>query len=122
MDEAERIFVVDDDGSVRKAVRRLLVSAGYDVEEFASAVDFLAAVPPTTPGVLVLDVRMPDLGGLELQRRLRRESSPLKVILVTAFPQPGESEQGLREGAIGFLVKPFESSALLDLVERARSA
>jgi len=122
VDEAERIFVVDDDGSVRKAVRRLLVSAGYDVEEFASAVDFLAAVPPTTPGVLVLDVRMPDLGGLELQRRLRRESSPLKVILVTAFPQPGESEQGLREGAIGFLVKPFESSALLDLVERARSA
>jgi FixJ family two-component response regulator len=115
------VFVVDDDGSVRKAVRRLLTSAGYDVEEFPSASEFLEAVPTSTSGVLILDVRMPGLDGLELQRRLNRMKSPLRIIFVTAFPQPGEAERSIEDGAVGFLEKPFDAAELLELVRSAAS-
>ena len=114
-----RVFVVDDDGSVRKALRRLLVSAGHEVRAFPSATEFCAAVPPETSGVLVLDLRMPEMDGFELLRLLGEQGSPLRVILVTAFAQPGEREQGLAEGAIGFLVKPFDDVHLLDLIDAA---
>jgi FixJ family two-component response regulator len=116
------VYIVDDDGSVRKAVRRLLTSAGYDVEEFASGEDFLEAVPTDRRAVVVLDVRMPGLDGLELQRRLVRAESPLRIIFVTAFPQPGEAERGLEDGAVGFLEKPFDAAELLELVRAASAA
>ncbi len=114
-----RVFVVDDDGSVRKALRRLIVSAGHRVEAFPSAVEFCRPVPPDTPGVLVLDLRMPEMDGFALQRLLREQESPIKVILVTAFVQPGDREQGLGQGAVGFLVKPFDDVLLLDLIAEA---
>lgn len=112
-----RVFLVDDDASVRKAIRRLLAVAGHEARDFASAREFLETVPPETTGVLLLDLRMPEMDGFALQRRLAELNSPLKVILATAFVQPGDREQGMAAGAIGFLVKPFMDVDLLDLVE-----
>jgi FixJ family two-component response regulator len=114
-----RVFVVDDDGSVRKALGRLIASAGHEVLSFGSAAEFCEAVPAGTPGVLVLDLRMPEMDGFELQRRLTERRSPLAVILITAFAQPGDREEALRSGAVGFLVKPFEDMALLGLIDAA---
>jgi two-component system response regulator FixJ len=113
----QTVYVVDDDDSVRRAVGRLLRSAGHAVETFPSAEEFLRAVPADATGVLVLDLRMPEVDGFELFRRLRERDSALKVIFATAFAEPGDCEAGIRSGAIGFLVKPFEASGLLDLVE-----
>ena len=114
-----RVFVVDDDGSVRRALARLLRSAGHEVLAFPSAREFCEAVPSDTAGVIVLDIRMPETDGFELQNRLRDRRSPLKVILVTAFAQPGDRDLALRQGAVGFLVKPFEDILLLDLIGAA---
>jgi len=117
-----RVFLVDDDASVRKATRRLLAAAGHDSRDFASGREFLDTVPPETKGVLVLDLRMPEMDGFALQRRLTELNSPLKVILATAYVQPGDREQGLGAGAIGFLVKPFMDVDLLGLVESGLGA
>jgi len=113
------VYVVDDDSSVRKALRRLLRSAGHGVAAYPSAEDFRSSVSPSARGVLVLDLRMPGMNGFELQEWLRDQGSPLKVILVTAIAQPGDCERGLREGAIGFLVKPFDDKDLLTQVAGA---
>ena len=80
-----RIYLVDDDGSVRKALRRLLASAGHDVAAFASAHDFLDQVPLDTEGVLVLDLRMPGMDGFELLRRIGRSHPGTDVILMTGY-------------------------------------
>ncbi len=117
-----RVFLVDDDGSVRRALRRLLASAGHDVVDFASAREFLDAVPTETEGILVLDLRMPDMDGFELHRRLSEAKSPLKVIFITAFVQPGDCERGIRQGAVGFLVKPFDEAELLTLIDKSHAA
>jgi two-component system response regulator FixJ len=117
-----RIYLVDDDSSVRKALHRLLASAGRDVSSFASAREFLETVPLETEGILVLDLRMPEMDGFELHRRLAEANSPLKVILITAFVQPGDSERGIRQGAVGFLVKPFDEAELLALIEESSAA
>ncbi len=119
---SSRIYLVDDDGSVRRAVRRLLSSVGYDVSAYASARQFLDSVPLGTEGVLVLDLRMPEMSGFELHRQLCEANSPLKVILITAFVQPGDCERGIRQGAVGFLVKPFDDTDLLSLIDKSLAA
>jgi FixJ family two-component response regulator len=117
-----RVYLVDDDGSVRKALRRLLAAAGHEVSAFASAHEFLEAVPLDAEGVLVLDLRMPGMDGFELHRQLGEANSPLKVILITAFVLPGDCERGLRLGAVGFLVKPFDEAELLTLIAQSSAA
>lgn len=113
------VYVVDDDESVRRAIGRLLRSAGYTLESFPSAAAFLESVPADAGGALVLDLRMPEMDGFDLYRTLRERGSPLRVIFITAFAQGGDREQGVDLGAVGFLVKPFEATSLLGLVDEA---
>lgn len=111
------IYVVDDDESVRRALLRLMKSAGFNVETFNSAQSFLDSVPPDTQGVLILDIRMPDIDGFELQEKLNALRFRLQVIFITAHAQAGDREQAIEAGAIGFLQKPFNDESLLDLID-----
>jgi FixJ family two-component response regulator len=113
------IFVIDDDESVRKALRRLLRSVGMNVETFASAEDFLdAGLPP--PDCLVLDLRMPGgLSGLELQQHLARGGPCIPIIFITGHEDEQARCQAAAAGAIDFLQKPFEDQLLLEAVARA---
>ena len=112
------MFVVDDDISVRESLEGLLRSAGWRVETFVSAADFLAYPRTNVPCCLVLDVSLPDLNGLELQQRLddRRE---LPIVFITGHGDIPMSVRAMKAGAIEFLTKPFKAGALLDAVRGA---
>ena len=112
------VFVVDDDISVRESLEGLLRSAGWRVETFVSAADFLAYPRTNVPCCLVLDVSLPDLNGLELQQRLddRRE---LPIVFITGHGDIPMSVRAMKAGAIEFLTKPFKADALLDAVRGA---
>jgi len=112
------VFVVDDDISVRESLEGLLRSAGWRVETFVSAADFLAYPRTNVPCCLVLDVSLPDLNGLELQQRLddRRE---LPIVFITGHGDIPMSVRAMKAGAIEFLTKPFKAGALLDAVRGA---
>jgi len=113
------VFVVDDDESVCKALRRLMKSAGYNVRTFTSANDFLNQGCQSLPGCLILDVRMPGMGGFELQERLAESGSKMPIIFMSAHEDISTREQGLRAGAIAFLKKPFEDYVLIEKVDLA---
>ncbi|HUC39992.1 MAG TPA: response regulator transcription factor [Gemmatimonadales bacterium] len=112
------VFVVDDDISVRESLELLIRSAGWRVETFTSATDFLAHPRPTVPCCLVLDVSLPDLNGLELQQRLddRRE---LPIVFITGHGDIPMSVRAMKAGATEFLTKPFRDDALLNAVRSA---
>jgi RNA polymerase sigma factor (sigma-70 family) len=121
------VFIVDDDGAIRDSLSLLMRSAGLSSESFAGAGDFLAQVAADRPGCLILDVRMPEIDGLELQRQLAARGSRLPIIMLTGHGDVPVAVEALRAGAIDFLTKPFDSQALLariheaiDLDERAR--
>lgn len=109
------VFVVDDDISVRESLELLIRSAGWRVETFTSATDFLAYPRADVPCCLVLDVSLPDLNGLELQQRLddRRE---LPIVFITGHGDIPMSVRAMKAGATEFLTKPFQDDALLDAV------
>ncbi len=113
------VFIVDDDVSVRRALRRLIASAELNVEAFSSAATFLDSVPRDTRGCVVLDIRMPGMDGFELQRVLNEARSSLAVVFVTAHAQPGDREYAMEHGAHGFLMKPFSDQSLLELIDSA---
>lgn len=113
------ICVVDDDESVRDAIGALLRSAGYCAKTFESAELFLRSQPARAVGCLILDVRMPGLDGLELQRRLNRDKSTLPIIFISAHDDPPDRRRALSAGAAGFFRKPFEGEALLAAIEAA---
>ena len=120
MDEdGPKIFVVDDDQSVRRSVVRLLKTAGLRVEGFASAEAFLEREPPNGPACLVLDVRMSGLSGIELQRRLMAEGRALAIVFITGHGDVPMSVEAMKAGAVDFLLKPFDDEALLAAVARA---
>ena len=112
------VFVVDDDISVRESLELLLRTAGWRVETFSSATDFLAYPRTSVPGCLVLDVSLPDLNGLELQQRLedRRE---LPIVFITGHGDIPMSVRAMKAGATEFLTKPFKADALLDAIRGA---
>ena len=113
------VFVVDDDYSVRRSLKRLLESAAFKVEAFSSADDFLSYRRRDVPSCLVLDVRMPGFGGLALQRQLVEAGSEIPIIFITAYAD-GEVEARVREaGAAAFLVKPLDDEVLLGAVREA---
>jgi RNA polymerase sigma factor (sigma-70 family) len=116
---AASVFVVDDDPSVRKSLKRLIESAGYGVEAFASARDFLVAAPPPGPCCLVLDVRMPGITGLDLQKTLAQAVHRIPVVFITAHGDVPMSVRAMKAGAIDFLIKPFAGRDLLDAIRRA---
>lgn len=115
------VHVVDDEAPFRRSLLFLLESAGWSAAGHESAEAFLAAQPPFPPGggCLVLDVRMPRVGGLELQRRLKADASPYPVVLMTGHGDVELAVQAMKEGAVDFLQKPFKDQSFLDAVERA---
>lgn len=115
------VFLVDDDTSVRKALTRLIKSAGYEVQAFASARDFLDywRVGDEGPGCLVLDVRMPGLSGLDLQHELQSVNALLPLIFITGHGDIPMSVQAMKDGAVDFLSKPVKDTDLLRAVEQA---
>ena len=116
---SEMIFVVDDDASVRKAVRRLLLSLHYPVRLFASAEEFLSQTDSGARGCLVLDLRLPGMTGLQLQQRLCDEDWKLPVVFITAHDDEESRDLALRRGAVAYLRKPFERDRLLGGVRDA---
>ena len=119
MGAAASVFVVDDDPSVRKSLTRLIESAGYTVEAFASARDFLKAATAGGPCCLVLDVRMPGMTGLDLQRTLAQAVHRIPIVFVTGQGDIPMTVTAMKAGAVDFLTKPFAASDLLDAVQRA---
>jgi FixJ family two-component response regulator len=113
------ICVVDDDESVRKALGRLLRSLRMDAETFATAEEYLQRAAALPPDCLILDVHLPGLSGLELQKRLTAGGCDIPVVFITAFADDTAREQALRAGALAFLQKPFEEQLLLDAVNQA---
>lgn len=117
---APTVFVVDDDASVRRSLSRLLKSAGYQVEMFPSAVEFLASGRHhQSPACLVLDLSMPGLTGMDLQERLRALQSPLAIVFITGHGDIPTSVRAMKGGAVDFLQKPFADTQLLDAVAHA---
>ncbi|MGH9332943.1 MAG: response regulator transcription factor, partial [Vicinamibacteria bacterium] len=113
------VCVVDDDPSVRKALSRLFRSAGYDVEIFDSAIAYLEREGSLPPACLVLDIRMPGMSGLELQRRLTGNGSSPPIVFVTAYSEEEGRLEALARGAVDVLYKPTERATLLAAVSRA---
>ena len=113
------IFVVDDDESVREALASLLRSAGLRVEMFASASEFLQSDLPDVPGCLVLDVRMPGLSGLDLQKQLTEINIQIPIVFITAHGDIPTSVRAIKAGAVEFLTKPFTDEDLLKAIEEA---
>jgi len=113
------VFVVDDDPSVRKSLTRLLASAGYAVEAFASAREFLARERYNGPCCLVLDVRMPGLTGLELQEALAAAGRRMSIVFVTGHVDVPMSVKAMKGGAVDLLTKPFDAKDLLKAIQRA---
>ncbi len=107
------ISVVDDDLSVRRALRRLLESAGYSVEAFASAGEFLDSSPVGRTACLVLDIRLEAMSGFELQARLAADLAAIPIIFITAHDDAATREHAQRTGVAGYLPKPFDQSELL---------
>jgi FixJ family two-component response regulator len=111
------VFVVDDDASVRRALARLLASAGYPAETFATAREFLDRVrQPDTAGCAVLDIRMPGLNGLDLQQELKSFTPPLPIIFITGHGDVSSSVRAMKAGAVDFLTKPVDDRELLAVV------
>jgi FixJ family two-component response regulator len=117
--EAPVVFVVDDDESVRDSLHRLMRSVGLKVEIFSSARSFLDARRPDAPACLVLDVRLPGLSGLDLQRELAKTDAALPVIFITGHGDIPMSVRAMKAGAVEFLTKPFREHELLDAIRSA---
>jgi FixJ family two-component response regulator len=113
------VFVVDDDPSVRKGLTRLIASAGYAVEAFASAREFLARERTTAPCCLVLDVRMPGLTGLDLQEALAAAAHRMSIVFITGHGDVSMSVRAMKGGAVDFLSKPLDVEDLLEAIQRA---
>jgi FixJ family two-component response regulator len=113
------IHLVDDDESLRTALGRVLVLAGYEVRPYASAGDFLLAEPDGAPGCLLLDVQMPGPSGLELQQALRRRGNALPVVFLSAHGDIPSTVRAIKAGASDFLCKPVDRQTLLAAIETA---
>jgi RNA polymerase sigma factor (sigma-70 family) len=120
MSEPESVvFVVDDDPSVRSAIKRLIGSMGLQVELFGSAQEFLASKLPNVPSCLVLDIRLPGISGLNLQRQLAHANIQIPIIFITAHGDITMTVRAMKAGAVEFLTKPFRDQDLLDAIQHA---
>ena len=113
------VFIVDDDQSMREAVTSLLGTVGLSVQAFKTAQEFLRTKRPDRPSCLVLDVRLPGLSGLDLQRELASVDPPVQIVFMTAHGDIPMSVQAMKAGAVEFLTKPFRDQQLLDAVQQA---
>jgi FixJ family two-component response regulator len=117
--ETPIVFVVDDDVSVRESLELLLGSEGLRVETYTSAREFLFRPRARTPSCLILDVALPDLNGLELQKQIAADRFDMPIIFITGFGDIPTTVQAMKAGAVEFLTKPFDDSALLGAIRQA---
>ena len=118
-EDAPAVFVVDDDPSVRRAIKRLVESVGLRVELFGSAQEFLRSERPNVPSCLVLDIRLPGISGLDFQRELGDTSVHIPIIFITAHGDIPMTVRAMKAGAVEFLTKPFRDQDLLDAIHSA---
>jgi FixJ family two-component response regulator len=110
------IYIVDDDESVCRALKTLLMTYDFEVETFNSAQSFFDTVAHDSPGCLLLDIHMPGLDGWEVQKRILASGSPRPVIFISAEKQDTVTDRALKAGAVGFLQKPVSGQTLVDLI------
>jgi len=113
------VFIIDDDAGVRSAMQRLLKSVGLDAEVFAAPRDFLRRKRPDVSSCLILDVRLPEISGLEVQRKLIDAGVKIPIIFITAHADIPMSVKAMKSGAVEFLTKPFRDQDLLDAIQQA---
>jgi FixJ family two-component response regulator len=113
------IFIVDDDPDVRQALRRLLTTAGVKVETFVSAEEFMGSGHSWSPGVLILDLRLPGMNGADLQKALADSGSTLPIVFMTAYEDEGVRQEVMERGAVAFLQKPVDEQTLLEAIQKA---
>jgi FixJ family two-component response regulator len=121
-EKEKMVAVVEDDDSYRVAVRRLLKSAGFSVQSFATAEDFLRSGRQHETGCLITDIRMPGMSGLDLQAKLNADHCLIPTIFITAHGDEDMRLQAMRGGAVKFMVKPFDGEILLESVRAAFEA
>jgi FixJ family two-component response regulator len=112
------VFVVDDDPSVRRAIKRLVESVGLRVDLFGSAQEFLRSERPNSPNCLVLDIRLPGMSGLDFQRELAEAGIHIPIIFITAHGDIPMTVRAMKAGAVEFLTKPFRDQDLLDAIQQ----
>jgi FixJ family two-component response regulator len=113
------VFVIDDDALIRDGIQSLIKSIGLRAETFSSARDFMLAQPPDAPACLVLDVRMPGLSGLDLQRQLSDSHIHIPIIFITGHGDIPMTVRAMKDGAMEFLTKPVRGQDLLDAIQKA---
>ena len=116
--DKKQLYIVDDDESVRRSLKLLMVSYEFTVDTFSSAEEFFTAVPNSAEGCLILDIHMPGLNGWDTQQKLTKEGYNLPVIVISADKDGDFKEKALKAGAVGFLRKPFEDHYLLHMVNK----
>ncbi len=112
----KQIFIVDDDESVCRALKLLMMTYGFVVETFSSAEKFLSVVSNSTPGCLILDIHLPGMNGWDTKKKLMESGSNRPVIMITADKEEGLKERAFKAGALGSLQKPFYDQQLVDLI------
>ena len=112
----KKVYIVDDDESVCRALKTLLMTFEFEVKTFNSAISFFNAVPNDEPGCLVLDIHMPGLDGWETQKKILASGSKRQVIFISAEKEDNVADRALKAGALGFLQKPFDGQTLVDLI------
>src|SRR6266404_8526427 len=110
------VFVVDDDSSVRRAIKRLIESEGLEVQLFGSAQEFLQSRRPDAPSCLVLDIKLPGISGLDFQRQLAEAGIRIPIIFITGHGDIPMTVKAMKSGAVEFLTKPFRDQDLVDAV------
>jgi len=113
------IFIVDDDPDVRRALKRLLTIVKFRVETFATAEEFLSSGHSWSPGVLILDLRLPGMDGTNLQKALADAGSTLPIVFMTAYEDDGVRQEVMDRGAVAFLQKPVDEQTLLAAIQKA---
>src|SRR5579871_2314438 len=121
MKSKARVYIVDDDDAVRDSLGFQLETAGYEVVGFASGADFLDAASTLTPGCLILDVRMPEIDGIELQARLNALNLSFPIIMITGHGEVPLAVRAMKAGAVDFVEKPFSEDAILESIKLAQS-
>jgi FixJ family two-component response regulator len=119
MPERPIVFVVDDDISIRRSLSRLLHSVGYHVETYDNAADFLKCLPIRRPGCAVLDIRLPGMDGLQLQREMKQRQCQMPIVFITGHGDVPMSVQAMKDGAVDFLQKPCDGQQVLEAIKQA---
>ena len=117
--ESFMVYIVEDDESIRRALKRLLRSTGYHALTFESAEDFIDSAPGGGEGCLILDIRLPGMTGLDLQEKLASQGAKYAVIFMTAHDNPQWRQRAEKAGAVAYLMKPFDEQSLLDAIQLA---